>query len=80
LLFKDNITVHKVDGGKSRSFEFSEWILQYRSCTLRTIIVYRTPYFAAHPVVTSVFFDEFSTYLESVIMSSEPGFVNRWRF
>jgi hypothetical protein len=42
------------------------------SCKLRTIIVYRTPYSAAHPVVTSVFFDEFSTYLESVNMSSEP--------
>jgi hypothetical protein len=30
LLFRDNITVHKVDGGERRSFEFSEWILQYR--------------------------------------------------
>ena len=48
------------------------WILQYRSCKLRTIIVYRTPYSAAHPVVTSVFFDEFFTYLEFGIMSSEP--------
>ena len=67
LLFRDNIIVQKVDGGERRSFEFSEWLLQYCSSKLRIIIVYRPPYSVAH-----LFFDEFSMYLEPIIMSPEP--------
>lgn len=39
---------------------------------LRVVIVYRPPYSAKHPVTTSTFFTEFSDYLESLVMSSEP--------
>jgi endonuclease/exonuclease/phosphatase family metal-dependent hydrolase len=31
------------------------------------VIVYRTPYSAAHPVITGVFLEEFSEFLESVV-------------
>jgi exonuclease III len=31
------------------------------------VIVYRTPYSAAHPVTTGVFLEEFSEFLESVV-------------
>lgn len=72
LVFIENIIVQNVDSGERKSFEFSEWLLQYCSYKLRIIIVYRPPYSTAHPVMTSVFFDEFTLYLESVIMSSEP--------
>ena len=69
LLFRENIEVKRNDGGERKSFEFSEWIIQYYSTKLRIIIVYRIPYSTAHPICASVFFDEFSSYLESVIMS-----------
>ena len=63
----------KWDGGESRSFEFFEWTLRYGSNSLRIAVIYRMPYSQAHPVTQSgVFFDEFTTYLESIIMSPEP--------
>ena len=34
---------------------------------LHLIIIYRTPYSEAHPVTTSVFLEEFSTFLESAV-------------
>ena len=72
LVFKDIFVVKKIDGGERKSFEFSEWILQHGSSKLRVIIIYRVPYSVQHPVTTSVFFDEFSSYLESVVMTPEP--------
>ena len=39
---------------------------------LRVVIVYRPPYSVKHPVSTSTFITEFSDYLESLVMSSEP--------
>ena len=72
LLFNDNIDVRDTNSGEVTSFEFSECLLQYDSTKLRVIIIYRTPYSAAHPVTTSVFLEEFSNYLETVILYSEP--------
>ena len=72
LLFNDNFDVRDTNSGEVTSFEFSECLLQYDSTKLRVIIIYRTPYSAAHPVTTSVFLEEFSNYLETVILSSEP--------
>ena len=43
--------------------------LSYRS--MRHIIVYRPPYSSLHPVSASVFFDEFSQFLENVVMCPE---------
>ena len=71
MLFNDNFDARDIDSGEVSSFEFSEWLLQYDSTRLRVIIIYRTPYSAVHPVTTSVFLEEFSNYLETVIMSSE---------
>ena len=61
-----------MDCGERRSFEFGEWILKHGSTKLRVIVIYRILYSAAHPVSTSVFFDEFPAHLESVVMSPEP--------
>lgn len=72
LLIKSGIDAKKMDGGERRSFEFFEWTLRYGSNSLRIAVIYRIPYSQAHPVTTSVFFDEFITYLESIIMSPEP--------
>ena len=39
--------------------------------SMRYVIVYRPPYSSLHPVSTSVFFDEFSQFLENVVMCPE---------
>ena len=73
LMCRESITVTKVAVGEKRSFEFSEWIiLGLGSRKIRIVIVYRLQYSPNHPVTTGVFFDEFSDYLESIILSSEP--------
>ena len=53
-------------------FAFSEWILKHGSFTLWIIIVYPPPYSTNHPVTIRTFVTESSTYLESIVMSSEP--------
>ena len=73
LMCREGITVIKVAVGEIRSFEFSEWIiLGQGSRKIRIVIVYRLQYFSNHPVTTGVFFEEFSDYLGSIILSSEP--------
>jgi len=71
-LVRDNIFAIKGDAGEQKSFEFSEWIVKHDSHKLRVIVIYRPPYSSNHPVTSNVFFDEFSSYLESVVMSSDP--------
>ena len=34
--------------------------------------MYRLQYSSSHPVIVDVFFEEFSAYLELIILSSEP--------
>ena len=72
MLFKNNIDVKKIDSGEKTSFEFSEWRVTYTSFSAKLIIIYRSLYSQAHPVTPRVFFEEFSSYLESVILSPEP--------
>ena len=76
LLLNETINARKVDRVERRSFEFGEWILKYGSSKLRVIVIYCPPYSAARPVTSSVFLDEFSVYLESVVMSPEPLLIN----
>ena len=64
--------VKQIDSGERTSFEFSEWRVTYTSFRAKLIIIYRPPYSQAHPVSPRVFFEEFSFYLESGILSSEP--------
>ena len=73
LIFKESINVEKVSVAGKGSFEASEWLVNPAPTTrLRVVIVYRPPYSVKHPVSTSTFITEFSDYLESLVMSSEP--------
>ena len=54
------------------SFEFSEWILISGSSSIQLTIVYRPPYSTKHPVTISSFVSEFSQYLESFVLCTEP--------
>ena len=54
------------------SFECWEWIVNCGSCKLTILIIYRVTYSLKDPVRAASFFEEFTTYLESFIMSPEP--------
>ena len=45
-------------------------MVEFQSRKLQIIIFYRLPYSSNHPVTTSVLFADFSSLLESIIMSS----------
>ena len=73
FLFRDSLTVTKVDGGEKESFEFSEWLIQLSSShNLRLAIIYRPQNDAdVIRIPTSTFFSEFTEYLKSVVMCEE---------
>ena len=66
LLLRDGIDVVKVFSAEKSSFEVSEW-LSMTAIRLRVIVVYRPPYSTEHPISSSVFINELSDYLESVV-------------
>ena len=72
LLYSENIAVHEVDSGALNSFEFSEYVVKHGNNNFRICIIYRPPYSASHPVTVQSFFQQFSGYLETVILSPEP--------
>ena len=69
-MIRENLHASRVDAGERTSFEFSHWMVEFQSRKLQIIIIYRPPYSSNHPVTTSVFFADFSSLLESIIMSS----------
>ena len=71
LLIRGNLPASRVDASERTSFEFSHWMVEFQSRKLQ-IIIYRPPYFSNHPVTTSVFFADFSSFLKNIIMSSVP--------
>lgn len=71
LMHRDNLQTSRTDSGEKRSFEFCEWNITNLSRPLKIIGIYRPPYSEAHPVSAKVFFEEFSDYLENIIMCPE---------
>ena len=72
LLIWECLNVIKTFSAERSSFEVSEWLINSGSRRLRVIVVYRLGYSVDHPITSSVFFNEFSEYLESILMSNEP--------
>ena len=71
LLFKKAIDVKKIAAGEKSSFEFSEWRVSFNSLRAKLVVVYRPPYSEKHPIKPRVFFGEFGSYLETIILSPE---------
>ena len=57
--------------------EHSEWKVKFTSQKISVIIIYRPRYSETHPVTTSVFYSEFSEYLESVVLNTDPMLIVR---
>ena len=71
LSFRDNINVCKLESGSRNSFEFPEYLVCTGSLRIRLVIIYQLPYCINHPMTVNSFIDEFSKYLESVILSND---------
>ena len=71
LIFRDSLRVKKVEMGEKSSFEISEWTVTTVSNCIRLFIICRPPYSDKRKVPTTVFFREFSDYLEPVLWSKE---------
>ena len=71
LVYRNSLTVKKIDAGEKTSFEFSEWTVQSASHNLRIIVIYRPPYSNEHRVAMSTFFAEFADYVETILSSNE---------
>ena len=68
LVHKANLKVQTVQSGEQSSFEYIEATVTSESNSIRLLLVYRIPYFANHPVSSSVFFKEFAAYLETTLL------------
>ena len=77
LLVRDSIPEKKADAGEETSFEYSERIVDCGFRKVKIMMIYRIPYSIKHPITTNTFFEEFTSYLESVIMSSEILLITR---
>lgn len=71
LLVKEGINVSNVYSDEKMSFEVSEWLVNFGSTCVSTVIVYRPPYSEDHPITAGIFFREFAEYLKSLVMSSD---------
>ena len=61
-----------MDAGSKSSYEFSEFVISSSSAhKLRLVIIYRPPYSSEHKVSSSVFFTQFSKYMESLLLCKE---------
>ena len=71
LLIRDGFRTKRNSTNIYSSFEVADWTLSINNQRLRVIVVYRPPYSEKHPVTIS-FIDEFSSFLESVVICNEP--------
>ena len=71
VMFKNSLNVNLSDGNEKQSFEFSEWSVRCRQQVINVVSLYRPPYSVDHPITSRVFFEEFSAYLEDIVMT--PG-------
>ena len=70
-MFTKAIDVKKIAAGEKSSFEFSEWRVSFNSLRAKLVVGNRPPYSEKHPITPRVFFGEFGSYLETVILSPE---------
>ena len=72
LIFAQKIDTKLIDSGEKDSFEFSEYVINSNKNKLRICLIYRPTYSASHPITVPGFLQEFSRYLETVILEPEP--------
>lgn len=71
IILRENFKINFIEGNLRLSFESSEWNVTAYGRTSKSVTVNRPPYSDAHPVPTGVFFQEFTVYLESILLCPE---------
>ena len=71
LIYRDLLSVRRIDAGEKESFEYSERTISSPSLNLRLVFLYRPPFSGDHRVSANDFSTEFSTYLETRLLSKE---------
>ena len=71
VMFNTCLDVSLFRGKDMQSFEYSEWNFSISDHSIKLIVVYRPPYSVAHPVLPGKFFEEFSNYLEDIVLCPE---------
>ena len=71
LLYKDSLQVTKVHNSEKESFEYCELLVQISSSRQIRAIIYRTPHSEDHRVRKGAFLSEFSSFMESIILSKD---------
>ena len=69
VMYKSIIGIKLTHANQCRSFEFSEWNVTIQNHVIKPVAVYRPPSSSTHP--QPMFFEEFCTYLESIVISTE---------
>ena len=73
------LRVTKVRNGEEESFEYCELLVQISSSlNIRVVIVYRPPHSEDHGVPVVTFLSEFSSYTESIILSTKGSSTHSW--
>ena len=72
IVFRDTLCITKLAADVLNSFEYSEWKIVSGSFRVHFVLIYRPPYSTNHPVTINTFIVEFSQYLETIIMSTDP--------
>jgi hypothetical protein len=71
IMFNSSLNFSLSRGGDMQSFEYSEWKFSISHHSIKLIAVYRPPYSVAHHILPGNFFDEFSNYLEDIVLCPE---------
>ncbi len=65
-----SISIHT--NSQPKSFELLDASLKFKESICRVIVLYRPPPSRKNKLTTNLFFDEFSQYMESTIITNEP--------
>ncbi len=71
VMFSTCVNFKFINGEEKCSFEYSEWNCNVANSPIKIIAVYRPPYSQSHAITSSTFFEEFSSFLEGIVMCPE---------
>ena len=68
VFVRDSLNIAFSESQQQQSFESSKWNIVACARSTKFVIVYRPPYSETHPVTTNVFMQEFSVFLENLVL------------
>ncbi len=71
VMFSTCVNFKFINGEEKCSFEYSEWNCNVAISAIKIIAVYRPPYSQGHAITSTTFFEEFSSFLEGIVMCPE---------